>query len=143
MCICGQHGVAGFVGGVDAPRGEALQFRGGGVGIAEGFALGDKLTGDRDVALLGGVVASAEGHHCAPSAGSFAVGLVAGVKEVVFDVAEWWVVGRVCAGAGGGLGGGIEQAAAVEVGRVPGVLGTFGRGVVEPGADDPVGVGLG
>jgi hypothetical protein len=61
----------------------------------------------------------------------------------VIDVAEWWVVGRVCAGAGGGVGGGLEQVAAVEVGRVPGVLGPFGCGVVESGADDPVGVGLG
>ena len=36
-----------------------------------------------------------------------------------------------------------QQAAAVEVGRVAGVAGPVGGGGVQPGADDPVGVGFG
>ena len=52
------------------------------------------------------------------------------------------MAGRVGPDPGGGSGGGREQAAVVEVGRVAGVARPFGRGVVQPGAVDPVGVRL-
>ena len=83
------------------------------------------------------------GDHCLPPARGPAVGAAAGVQEVTLGLAERRVAGGVGADPGGGVGGGLQQAAAVEVGRVAGVAGPLGGGGVQPGADDPVGVGFG
>ena len=74
---------------------------------------------------------------------SAVVCVVAGVQEVGFGLAERWVAGGVGGDPGGGAGGGLEEGAGVEVGGVAGVVVPFGGGVVQPGADDPVGVGVG
>ena len=81
--------------------------------------------------------------RCAPPARGAAAGAVAGVQEVPFGLAQRRVAGGVGAGPGGGFGGGLQEGSAVEVGRVAGVAGPFGCDVVQPGADDPVGVGFG
>jgi len=65
------------------------------------------------------------------------------VQEVAFGLAERWVASGVGSDPGGGFGGGRQQAAGVEVGRVAGVAFPVGRGGVQPGAHDPVGVGVG
>ena len=83
------------------------------------------------------------GDHCVPPARGAAVSAVAGVEEVTFGLAERRVARGIGADPGGGFGGGLQQAAAVEVGRVAGVACPFGCDVVQPGADDPVGVGFG
>ena len=81
--------------------------------------------------------------HCLPPADGPAVSMAAGVQEVTLGLAERRVAGGIGADPGGGVGGGLQQAAAVEVGRVAGVAGPLGGGGVQPGADDPVGVGVG
>ena len=58
------------------------------------------------------------GDHCVPPARGAAAGAVAGVQEVTFGLAQRRVAGGVGADPGGGFGGGLQQAAAVEVGRV-------------------------
>src|SRR5262249_5891354 len=68
---------------------------------------------------------------------------LAGIEEVTFGLAERQIAGRVGGGPGRGSGGGLQQAAAVEVRRVAGLAFPFGGDVVQPGADDPVGVGFG
>ena len=52
-------------------------------------------------------------------------------------------MGRVGGDPGRGVGDRLQQAAAVKVGRVAGVAGPLGGGGVQPGAHDPVGVGVG
>ena len=81
--------------------------------------------------------------HGLPPAHDSPVSAVAGMEEVTFALAERRVTGRVGADPGGDVGGGLQQAAAVEVGRVAGVAGPLGCGVVQPGPGDPVGVGFG
>ncbi len=78
-----------------------------------------------------------------PPAYGPAVGVAAGVQEVTLGLAERRVAGGIGADPGGGAGRGLQQAAAVEVGPVAGVAGPLGGGGVQPGADDPVGVGVG
>ena len=65
------------------------------------------------------------------------------VEEVTLGAAQGRVAGGVGAGPGRGFGGGLQQGAAVEVGRVAGVACPLGCDVVQPGADNPVGVGFG
>ena len=74
-----------------------------------------------------------------PPARGPVVSAVTGVEEVTLGLAER----RVAGGIGADPRGGIEQAAAVQIGRVPGAACPFGGHVVQPGADDPVGVGFG
>ena len=67
----------------------------------------------------------------------------AGVEEVAFGPAERRVAGGVGADPGGGAGRCLQQAAGIEVGPVAGVAGPLGGGGAQPGAGDPVGVGVG
>ena len=136
------------------------------IGAIDVEAFGGELAGQGDgmlVAGAGGVVhgvlageegegrdrgqADDQGHEQSdeplPSADGPPVGVAAGVQEVAFGLAERRVAGGVGADPGGGVGGGRQQAAAVEVGPVAGVAGPLGGGGVQPGADDPVGVGVG
>ena len=83
------------------------------------------------------------GDHCLPPADGPPVRMAAGVQEVTLGLAERRVAAGIGADPGGGLGRCLQQAAAVEVGRVAGVAGPLGGGGVQPGADDPVGVGVG
>ena len=69
--------------------------------------------------------------------------MATGVEEVTLGLAERQVAGGIGADPGGGAGRGLQQAAAVEVGRVAGMAGPLGGGGVQPGAGDPVGVGVG
>src|SRR5258707_679556 len=75
--------------------------------------------------------------------GPVPVRMVAGGQEVAFGVAERRVAAGLGAGPGRDVRGGLQQAAAVEVGGVVGVVGPLSSGVVQPGADDPVGVSVG
>ena len=84
----------------------------------------------------------ASDHRVSPARG-VAVSAVAGVEEVTLGLAERRVARGIGADAGSGLGGALQQAAAVEVGRVAGVACPLGGDVAQPGADDPVGVGFG
>ena len=158
-CGSGQHGIACVVGAVNVPCRDALQFGDGGVGVADGLAVAGELAGDRDVAAMVGCLAGVDGRdrhrgqaddkdhkECGeglPSADVPAVSAAAGVEEVTVGVGEGWVAAGVGADPGSGFGGGLQQASAVEVGRVAGVAGPLGGGAVQPGADDPVGVGFG
>jgi len=63
-------------------------------------------------------------------------------EEVTFGLGERRVAGGISAHPGCGVGRCLEQAAAVEVGRVAGVAFPAGGGGVQPGADDPVGVAV-
>ena len=81
--------------------------------------------------------------HCLPPADGPTVSMATGVEEVTLGLAERRVAGGISAYPGGGAGGGLQQAAAVKVGRVAGLAGPLGGGGVQPGADDPVGVGVG
>src|SRR5205085_1910975 len=69
-----------------------------------------------------------------PPAGGAAAGAVAGMQEVPLGLAQW----RVARGIGGspsrGLGGGVQQGAAVEVGRVTLAALPFRGGGAQPGA---------
>src|SRR5712691_10113263 len=81
--------------------------------------------------------------HCVSPACGAAVSAVAGAEEVALGLAQRRVARGIGADPGGGLGGSREQAAAVELGRIAGVACPFGGDVVQPGPEDPVGVGLG
>ena len=81
--------------------------------------------------------------HCLPPARGSLASAVAGVQEVPFGLAERRVARGVGVHPGDGFGGGRQQGAGVEVGRVAGVACPVGRGGLQPGADDPVGVGIG
>ena len=159
-CGGGQHRIAGVVGGVDAPCGDAHSLEmTGSVSPRLRFRLLSWL-GDRDVTLVRSLLAAARTASTAAAARpttramrkamkacraprASAVSTVAGVEEVTFGLAERRVAGGIGADPGGGFGGGLQQAAAVEVGRVAGVARPVGGDVVQPGADDPVGVGFG
>src|SRR6516165_11692335 len=69
--------------------------------------------------------------------------MFAGLEEAAFGVAQGWVAGGFGGDAGGGAGGCVKEGAGVEVGGVAGVVIPFGGGVLQPGADDPVGMGVG
>ena len=157
----GQHGVSGLTGGADAPCCDALQRGEAGVGtrVTQDLALKGQLAGDRDVTLAYrhlAVVngqdrdrsqADGQGHEerdeALPSAHPTALSALASADEATFGLAERRVASRVGADPGGGLGGGLQQAAAVKVGRVTGAAYPVGCDVVKPGPDDPVGVGFG
>ena len=68
---------------------------------------------------------------------------LAGVQEVTFGLAERRVASGISADPGGGAGRCRQEAATVEVGPVAGVAGPLGGRSVQPGADDPVRVGVG
>ncbi len=156
----GRHGRFGLAGVEDGPGGGGGEpARRHGVGAVDVEAFCGELAGQGDgvlVAGAGGVVGGDPGggergqgqgeqasDHRLPPADGPAVRVAAGVQEVAFGLAERRVAGGVgadpacCAGRGG------QQAAAVEVGRVAGVEGPVGGGGMQPGADDPVGVGVG
>ena len=69
--------------------------------------------------------------------------LAAGVQEVTLGLAQRRVAAGIGADPGRGLGRCLQQAAAVEIGRVAGLAFPLGGGGVQPGADDPVGVRVG
>ena len=155
----GRHGGRGLAGGEDGPGGDGEPARGHGIGAVDVEAFGGELAGQGDgmlVAGAGGVVDGDPGggdggqgqgeqasDHCLPPADGPPVSTAAGVEEVTFGLAERRVAGGVSADPGGGVGRGLQQAAAVKVGRVAGLAGPLGGGGVQPGADDPVGVGVG
>src|SRR6266567_950747 len=78
-----------------------------------------------------------------PSAYGPVESVVADVEEVTLGLAERRVAGGIGADPSSGSGRCLQQAAAVEVGRVAGVVCPLGGGGAQPGADDPVGVGVG
>ena len=155
----GCHGGIGLGGGEDPPGGDGEPPRGHVIGGVNAEAFGGELAGQGDGMLPGDIGGVADGDpgggeggqgegeeardHCLPTARLAAVGAVAGVQEILFGLAERRVAGGVGADPGSGVGGGLEQAAGVEVGRVAGVAGPLGGGGVQPGADDPVGAGVG
>ena len=155
----GCHGGTGLGGGEDAPGGDGELPGDHGIGGGKGEAFGGELAGEGKGVLpggIGGVVHRDPGggdgcqsqdeeasDHGLPLACGSAVGVVAGVEEVAFCLAERGVAGGVGADPVGGVGGCLQQAAAVEVGRVAGVVCPVGGGVVQPCAGDPVGVGVG
>ncbi len=155
----GRDGGIGLAGGEDGPGGDGEPARGHGMGAVDIEAFGGELAGQGDGMLVaggGGVVdgdpgggdgGQGEGEqasdHCVPPANGTAVSVAAGVQEVTLGLTERRVAGRIGADPGRGVGGGRQQAAAVEVGRIAGVAGPVAGGGVQPGAGDPVGVGVG
>ena len=81
--------------------------------------------------------------HCLPPADGPPVSVAAGAQEVTLGLAERRVAGGIGADPGRGVGRCGQQAAGVEVGPVAGLAGPLGGGGAQPGADDPVGVGVG
>ena len=154
----GRDGGRGLAGGEDGPGGDGELARGHAIGAIDVEAFGGELAGQGDgmlVAGAGGVVDGDPGggdggqgqgqqasDHCLPPADGPPVSMATSVEEVTFGLAERWVAGGVSADPGGGVGRGLQQAAAVKVGPVAGLADPLGGGGAQPGADDPVGVGV-
>ena len=162
----GRDGGSGLAGGEDGPGGDGELARGHRIGAIDVEAFGGELAGQGDgmlpfatssVARGGGGVVDGDpgrgdggqrqgeqaGDHCPPQADGTPVSMATGVQEVTLGLAERRVAGGIGADPGGGAGRGLQQAAAVEVGPVAGVAGPLDGGGVQPGASDPVGVGVG
>jgi hypothetical protein len=162
----GRNGRVGLAGVEDGPGGDGEPARGHRIGAIDVEAFGGELAGQGDGMLVAGAGGVARGgggvvdgdpgggeggqgegeqasDHRLPPADRPLMSIAAGVQEVTLGLAERRVAGRIGADPGGGAGRRGQQGAGVEVGPVMGVAGPFGGGGVQPGADDPVGVGVG
>ena len=154
----GRDGGSGLAGGEDGPGGDGEPPRGHAIGAIDVEAFGGELAGQGDGMLTagaGGVVDGDPGggeggqgqgeqasDHYLPPADGTPVSMAAGVQEVTLGLAERRVAGGIRADPGCGAGRGLQQAAAVKVGPVAGLAGPLGGSGMQPGADDPVGVGV-
>ena len=155
----GRDGRSGLAGGEDGPGGDGEPTRGHWIGAVDVKAFGGELAGQRDGMLVAGAGGVADGDpgggdgdqgegeqardHRLPRADSPAVRTAAGVEEVTLGLAQRRVAAGIGADPGGRVGCRLQQAAAVEIGRVAGLAGPLRGGGMQPGADDPVGVSVG